>query len=63
MDKVLVFKFYIQDKALPFFVPADSFRVLLHNPHDLSMFKYYHLVDAYGIARCDTLASQIDSVI
>lgn len=57
-SKRLVFKFQIQDKNFPFFVPSDAFRVLLHNPYDLTMFKYYHLLDAYGVARCDILASR-----
>lgn len=49
LQKILVFKFYIENKSIPVFIPSKEFSVLLTNPNDLTMFKYYHLFDAYGI--------------
>lgn len=49
LEKILVFKFYLENKNIPVFIPKKEFSVLLTNPNDLTMFKYYHLFDAYGI--------------
>lgn len=56
--KTLSIKFYLQDKSFPFFIPEGHFVVLLHNPYDLTMFKYYHLFDAYGAVNCGFLATR-----
>ena len=61
-EKILAFKFYIQDKAFPFSIPKGSFDVLLHNPYDLTMFKYYHFLDAYGAVNCGFLATRPDFI-
>ena len=59
--KLLTFKFYIKDKSFPFNVPAGAFDVLLHNPYDLTMFKYYHYLDAYGAVNCKYLIENLDT--
>jgi len=60
--KPLTFKFYIKDKAFPFNIPAEAFDVLLHNPYDLTMFKYYHYLDAYGAVNCKYLVENLDKL-
>ena len=48
----LEFVFKIENPELPAFIDSGTFNILLHNPKDLTMFKYYHLLDAYGAVNC-----------
>jgi len=48
----LEFVFKIEDPSKPAFIDSNKFNVLLHNSKDLTMFKYYHLLDAYGAVNC-----------
>ena len=48
----LEFIFKIEDPSKPAFIDSSTFNILLHNSKDLTMFKYYHLLDAYGAVNC-----------
>lgn len=48
----LEFVFKIEDPRKPAFIDSSTFNILLHNSKDLTMFKYYHLLDAYGAVNC-----------
>lgn len=51
----LEFVFKIEDPARPASIDSGTFNVLLHNSKDLTMFKFYHLLDAYGVVNCKYL--------
>ncbi len=58
----LLFKFTLEDSSQPAFIPAGAFNVLLHNQHDLTLFKYYHLLDAYGAVNCQFLVGESKAI-
>lgn len=50
-NDVLTIKFIVDDGVEPgdAFIARGSIEVVLYNPKDLSMFKYYHMLDQYGM--------------
>lgn len=53
----IVLKFYYDSSAPYVYVPANSINIALYNTHDLTLFKYYHMLDAHGAVNCKYLSS------
>lgn len=58
----LEFVFKIEDPSRPASIDSGTFNVLLHNSKDLTMFKFYHLLDAYGAVNCKYLVGAGKSI-
>lgn len=58
----LVFKFYFNAENEDVFVPKDCLRIMLYNTHDLTMFKYYHMLDAHGAVNCRYLSTLVEDI-
>ena len=56
----LTLKFFFTAGIEDVFVPEDCLRVMLYNTHDLTMFKYYHMLDAHGAVNCRYLSTLIE---
>ena len=41
-------------------MPEGAINVALYNAYDLTMFKYYHMLDAHGAVNCKYLSSALD---
>lgn len=59
-QKMLVLTFMIEDPSTPTSIDEDTINILLFNPNDLTQFKYYHLLDAYGAVNCRYISSFAD---
>ena len=57
---MLVLTFMIEDPSIPTSIDEDTINILLFNPNDLTQFKYYHLLDAYGAVNCRYISSFAD---
>lgn len=56
-QKLLTLTFMIEDPSTPTSIDEDLVNILLFNPNDLTQFKYYHLLDAYGAVNCRYISS------
>lgn len=58
----LTLKFYFNAANDDVFVPQDCLRIMLYNTHDLTMFKYYHMLDAHGAVNCKYLSTLVEDM-
>lgn len=59
-DAVLVLRFFY-DSFEYAHVPQNQIKVVLFNVHDLSIFKYCHMLDAHGVVQCKYLEEYLES--
>lgn len=57
---VLKLRFYYDDFEYVH-VPKNDIKIVLFNSHDLTLFKYYHMLDAHGAIQCTYLEQYLEN--